>query len=291
MSLALRQLLAGAIDYAGVFPPATLPLEEAVDEYAAFRGSSASWIVSRFVVPAPRVGELMELIKPLNPEEPWDLAVIASGPDRVRDDIAILNQIDLNLAICGAYEIKASLLDEAWLERLKEVPVPDIFVEIPWGDVMSEDVGRVQEAGLLPKARTGGLTPSAIPSVEELALFMVDCRNLDTAFKLTAGLHHPFRHDDPEVGARFHGFVNVIMAGALQDQHDLSVDETIEVLGDDNPGAFRFDDETAAWGDLMIDLEQIDEYRLLFAGFGSCSIAEPLDDLRRHGLLEEGALR
>jgi len=52
VSEALRELLNGLIDYAGLFPPASLDLPQAVRNYAIYRGGSHAWMLGRFVVPA-----------------------------------------------------------------------------------------------------------------------------------------------------------------------------------------------------------------------------------------------
>src|SRR5262245_38924762 len=65
MNPALRALLGGIIDYAGLFPPAQLPLEEAIRNYARYRTEPESWMLGRFVIPATRLKELAELGKEL----------------------------------------------------------------------------------------------------------------------------------------------------------------------------------------------------------------------------------
>jgi hypothetical protein len=54
----LRTLLAHAIDYAGLFPPAQLDMPGAVAEYESYLASSDAWALGRFVVPAARLREL-----------------------------------------------------------------------------------------------------------------------------------------------------------------------------------------------------------------------------------------
>jgi hypothetical protein len=49
MNAGLRALLSGSIDYAGTFPPARLPLVDAVRNYASYRVQPESWLLSRFV--------------------------------------------------------------------------------------------------------------------------------------------------------------------------------------------------------------------------------------------------
>ena len=53
----VRTLLGGAIDYAGLFPPAGLSMPEAVINYATYRNSNYSWMLGRFVVPVGRLEE------------------------------------------------------------------------------------------------------------------------------------------------------------------------------------------------------------------------------------------
>ena len=53
-----RALLSGMVDYAGLFPPAQLPLEKAVREYALHLGEAEAWVLGRFIIPAQRLEEL-----------------------------------------------------------------------------------------------------------------------------------------------------------------------------------------------------------------------------------------
>ena len=54
----LRALLERIIDYAGLFPPAKLPLDDAIKNYARYRRDAEAWMLGRFVIPASRLGEL-----------------------------------------------------------------------------------------------------------------------------------------------------------------------------------------------------------------------------------------
>ena len=57
-SAPVRAAFESLIDYAGLFPPAALPMAGAVAEYAeALRGEHA-WMLGRFIVPASRIAEL-----------------------------------------------------------------------------------------------------------------------------------------------------------------------------------------------------------------------------------------
>src|SRR5262249_53005750 len=58
MKATLRTLLTGIIDYAGLFPPAKLPMEEAIRNYLRYRQEPESWLLGRFVCPAARLSLL-----------------------------------------------------------------------------------------------------------------------------------------------------------------------------------------------------------------------------------------
>jgi hypothetical protein len=54
----LRVLLENLIDYAGLFPPAALSMQDAVRNYARYRDGEYAWALGRFVVPEARVREV-----------------------------------------------------------------------------------------------------------------------------------------------------------------------------------------------------------------------------------------
>ena len=54
----LRVLLEHLIDYAGLFPPAALSMQDAVRNYARYREGEYAWALGRFVVPEARVREV-----------------------------------------------------------------------------------------------------------------------------------------------------------------------------------------------------------------------------------------
>ena len=54
----LRALLANLIDYAGLFPPAALTMQDAVRTYARHRDGEFAWALGKFVVPQERAKEV-----------------------------------------------------------------------------------------------------------------------------------------------------------------------------------------------------------------------------------------
>jgi hypothetical protein len=72
----LRALLTGIIDYAGLFPPASLPLDQALCNYARYRQEPESWMLGRFICPAVRLTELTPLIAQLYLSETLPVSVL-----------------------------------------------------------------------------------------------------------------------------------------------------------------------------------------------------------------------
>jgi hypothetical protein len=86
LSDARRALLARLWDYAGIFPPAELPLDDAVEEWERIRGSDDAWMVSRFVVRPEHVdlcgGKPLAVVQ--GPEERQGDVVFREGETKLR---------------------------------------------------------------------------------------------------------------------------------------------------------------------------------------------------------------
>jgi len=83
----LHALLHTIVDYAGLFPPAGLAMDEAVRHYAACRRDAHAWMLGRFVAPAARLDELaaaMRVAAAAGPEHPWRVSALV-GEDAAAD--------------------------------------------------------------------------------------------------------------------------------------------------------------------------------------------------------------
>ena len=77
-----------------------------------------------------------------------------------------------------------------------------------------------------------------------------------------------------------YGFLNVCAAAALVNM-DATEDDVLRALSEPASGAFQFDDEGLEWRGrrfLTNDLRAMRQ--ALFRSFGSCSLREPIDELR-----------
>ena len=320
VSTGMRAFLHGLIDYAGLFPPARLSLDEAVPNFAAYRQTADAWMLSRFICPASRLEGLRDYTDLFEPGRPFPVSVLGTGGSDAETFLRAL-RADLGaVVICEAHH------DGRVRADLYEVRCPDVVAEAG-ADSVAETLLRVNEAlaesdasldlfyleaafvgdwretvrGTITalarhdanggprfgfKVRCGGVTPDAFPTPEQVAFVLATCRDARVPFKATAGLHHPVRHYDRQIEAMMHGFLNVFGAGVLAHALDLSEAALRQVLRTESIKAFVFDEAGFAFQDLRISAEQVARAREEFAtSYGSCSFDEPREDLRAARML------
>lgn len=294
MTGVMRGLLEGVFDYAGLFPSTELSMHGAVSAYLRHQKGPESEVLNRFVCPSSRLEELRIELDRHGPTEPVALTVVGSkggnwGDGLVHDAESMTRFIEYagDLADIEAFEIRApdhENLSE-YLGDLRAFNQVDVFCELPWGTQMSDSLGLIAEQDWLGvKARVGGLMPDSFPTSPELAGFLQQCIQLELPYKLTAGLHHPFRSYRDEVQTKMHGFLNVMVAAVMLHAHDLSAKEAADILESESPSDFKFNDQFLQFRDWTADLEDIEDMRELFVGIGSCSVEEPVQDLKSHNL-------
>jgi hypothetical protein len=104
--------------------------------------------------------------------------------------------------------------------------------------------------------------------------------------KCTAGLHHPIRHYADSVQTKMHGFFNVFGGAMLSYAHDLSDEQLMEVVREEDPEHFSFTSEGFQWKNFTVPVHEIAELRKsALVSFGSCSFDEPREDLEQLELL------
>lgn len=296
MRATLRTFLEGLIDYAGLFPPAQLEMGPALANYLRYVGGSEAWLVNRFACPVSRLREFGQALT-----EPGTNAIGITAIGRgggsldsflqglehdLREIEAFAKESGERAAVeCLEVRTPASVADlAASLQALSSSFEGELFAEVGWEEGISDRLAVLAEhPGVGAKARTGGLPDRGYPLARELGEFLQQSIDLELTFKLTAGLHHPFCHED-SAGRRSHGFLNVLAAAALHWEHQLSVNEIAAVLDDDDPSHFQFEDAAFRWRELEAAFETVQELRESFVSIGSCSVEEPLEDLANYGL-------
>ena len=189
MSDARRAALSALIDHAPLFPPASLPVPDAIEEDRRARADEHHWMLARLVWPASKLDEL-------------------EGEDRA-----------LSILLDGPFhgDLRAEAVETRWAAGLAGLQ-GEAYVELPLGEGIEEKVAALSQRGLRAKVRCGG---AEVPTQRELGRFLVVCRQAGVPFKATAGLHHPLAAEGR------YGFLNVLAACAFED--DAALNGTIEL--------------------------------------------------------------
>lgn len=288
MTESLRALLTGIIDYAGMFPPASLPLDQAIRNYARYRTEAESWMLGKFICPAGKLEELSGHVPKLFASgPPLRLSILLGGGKSSAEFLAnVRRELKLAEEFCQRHRQEAVI--ESFEARLPadfgEWSTPELadqfvkgqlalgladsecFLELPNQGPFRLVPGGEKEAMLLQlgsvgypidsedtpqrfKFRSGGTEASAFPSVERTAEVLATCCTISAPLKFTAGLHHPVRRLDPGLNVKMHGFINVFVAGVLAQVRNLNEEQIRRILEEEDPATFRFDSERLRWKD------------------------------------------
>jgi hypothetical protein len=316
----LRTLLTGLIDYAGLFPPAKLGMGDAATEYARQLMGPHAPALGRFICPVSRFEQLSRdgaIVMPgtyatsgyqemADASDPWSVSALIDGElEAGLDMVDAFNDHHADAAHgrarIDAIELRVRTPTE--IDTVLDTVPEDIAIAIEFpaeavqqrGDWPGDPRGFIAAlsgSNAAAKIRCGGVTPDAFPSPADVARFLAACHAGGVSFKATAGLHHPVRAEHrltyepaPPRGV-MHGFLNVFLGAALLHAGKIDPATLEKLLGDTDPKSFAFTDEHASWQGRTIPTAQIARARESFClSYGSCSFAEPLDDLAALGLL------
>jgi hypothetical protein len=283
-----RALLAAAVDYAGLFPPAALPMHEAMTEYAAARDGLDAWMLGRFVLTAARLPEFAEALADATaPTQFWRLsAIVREDSEQDRAAVGAFNDASArHHAVVDAIECRPVTLEGIdWLADAFGAAL-DVYVEVPAGDGAARWLERVAARGLRGKVRTGGLTADAFPTPAALLAFIEAAVRLSVPFKATAGLHHAVRgsyqltYEAHAEQAPMYGYLNVILAAAaIRAGAPLAM--AGQILCESDTSSLEFSDEVIRWGRAEWPADLVRGAREQLVSFGSCSFREPVAELR-----------
>lgn len=289
----LQGLLRDAVDYAGLFPPAQLSMDQAVRNYATYLHGPHHAFLGRFVLPLGRLTEFSAAYGRLHATEQqgWQLSAIvaeepAAGERTIREfngahPEAPVVAVEIRLAgsVATAAAMPTACRVEGWLELSP--------AETPSGAVLAQ----LKAHGLGAKLRTGGTTPEAFPPARRVAEFLAACRAAGVVAKATAGLHHPVRGPYPltyeatSPRGVMGGFLNLFLAAAWI-QRGATAAEATALLEEDEPAAFSFQPDGLGWREQLFSTAELGQTRrTLLRSFGSCSFAEPIEGLQDLGWL------
>ncbi len=309
------------IDYAGLFPPAKLSLPVAFSNFLKYSNEKYEQMLSKFICPVNLLPQLGILIGSGNSGlKKFYISALSTGGNNISEfklnlekDLktwkefitgksrgAVINSFEARLPdkIMNTEEKKVhtELITDISGKIKKEISDPVmIFLEGPLNENRNDAAASLidviyahNQSGFNTgfKLRTGGVEAVSFPASEHIAFCIRRCLDRKVPMKFTAGLHHPFRHFDKEIGTMMHGFINVFASGIIAMRHDISGKEIEEVLNDEDPSDFIFTDEYFSWKGWKISIEDIEFARRdLVLSFGSCSFDEPVADLQSLNLL------
>jgi hypothetical protein len=299
----LQALLAESIDYAGMFPPCSLALEQALRNQAQYIRSDDAWMLNTFVLTGMQFDSAKQLLPQFDPLHPLRVSALGPKTENAAAFLDALSEIEAAIRSLAAHNVDLVSVNqlEMWLPQGADLSVLEearsILGDLPafWEAPAERAQETISWLALLNsgmdeptfgfKLRTGGVTPDAFPTSAQIATALVVPSTHQVPIKFTAGLHHPLRQYREEVQARMHGFLNVLGAAILAAEHKWNEKQAAAMLEDENLKSFSFDDEFFAWHEWKIDLKRLNNRRKFVTSFGSCSFDEPREDLRALGLL------
>jgi hypothetical protein len=275
----------GLFDDASLFPPASLPMADAVTGHLRHRAAWYREVSGPFVCADAKITELSAALTAAGIAE-LDLALVlpggAAGLDAAVDGVfgdPRLRLRAVELPAAAGDSITTAAADAA--AALDRTPLAGAaaFIEVPARDFTAAAARALDDHRYRVKVRTGGTTAQAFPDDQTLANCLVTLAQTRLGFKCTGGLHHAVRHRAADTGFEHHGFCNVLLAvaAALDDESREQV-------------AARLADRDAARVTAEIrnlDAETVSAIRSLFTSLGTCSTDEPVNDLVTLGLISK----
>jgi hypothetical protein len=321
MKASLRALLAGVLDYAGLFPPAALLMEDALRQFSRYRREPEAWMLGRFVCPVADLEQIHGSRRYLAAGDPWSVAFIGRGGATAGDlgagllpEHRAIENFVLDCegrATAGVYEVRVPVIVTSFGFFSDD---PEVMAKFTPGNIarnivkVTKDRLRFGSLESLPAFIEAPATDewrALTPSVVDV---LAEHEARDTGFKLRCGGSSvPSAEQvaftivtcrDARVPLKFtaglhqplrhgddHGFVNVFAAATLAHARGLNEEQVRAILEEENASNFIFDDNALRWGDHSANIDEIIAARQWVPGFGSCSFNEPRDGLEELGWL------
>jgi hypothetical protein len=181
-----KALFTRLIDYAGLFPPAALPMADAVRNYDAYRRGEYAWMLGKFVVPEARVHEVPE---------------------------------DFELSVLGVDEVKTTELDALRPGTFVEVSDLDLIDALAARNLRA----KIRTGGVTPEAfPDASFVARFIERCAETGVAFKATAGLHHPIRCVK----PLTYEPDAPAGTMHGFVNVFMAAALVHHAEAILRET-----------------------------------------------------------------
>jgi hypothetical protein len=217
MDAALRELLTGLFDYAGLFPPASLAASDAVRTYADAREGDERWMLGRFVFPLQRRHEVVAGVDSLGEDfGPLAITGLLRG-NAVEEDLAGFGgEVERDSLRVEAFEVRVpepvagtgSGRVAGWVEGVAGTLVDEgysgipLWIETGWGaDGRARTEAAIRGLSALRttrmpvglKLRCGGATSADFPTSAMLAAAVVHCARPRSRSRRRRGCTTPCR--------------------------------------------------------------------------------------------------
>ncbi|WP_158999338.1 hypothetical protein [Pigmentibacter ruber] len=310
------------LDYAGLFPPAKLTLQESLLNYSSYtKHKQKNWL-GKFILPSNKIEDCIEIM--LNQkffksnDTNLNFSIILNSCEKFNDFNKI---IDSDLKSLKNFE--STFKNNIHIDSIEFLPPKEVFqpsnlslfknmlflvndkllnvnklkfkfLEIPFSENINEYIEFISEfntqhkdTNFCIKLRTGGVTPNQIPSAFHIAQAIRLSAEKQIPIKTTAGLHVPVPNDNPEVGARLHGFFNIFSCLLLCYKKLLTISEMENILTNYSYSDFKFTEEGLTIGNKFLANVEMTQLRNSFIkSFGTCSFLEPIEHLHENNFLE-----
>lgn len=273
-------LFISLINDAALFPPARLPMEQALAEHAHHRASDHADHIGPFLVGVPMLEDFLAAVDAGAPAPPA-VALVARPGTPVAD-------IDAALATLRRRDQpRVVAIDTAWSPSWRNLDIGDLTVNLEVGregqqEALDDIASASDFVDVRAKFRTGPTPEWTWPDAAELADVIIGAGRRHLPFVLTGGLHHVVRGDHDVDGRREeqHGLLNVLVAvhASAGGADAATVRDLLEVReADALAGIVR------GWSS-----PDVVAVRSAFAGYGCCAVTDPLGELRELGLVTAG---
>ena len=273
---ALHLLTEGLLDDAAVFPPGLAELADAIEAHRRYRHAWFAPMVGPLVLPAAALDGFITQ----GGDVPVSLT-FAQGADALTQTLRAADAAGVVVAgvevAVGQGEGAAAAIESIGAEVAQRDDAVKVSVELERGHLSSAALDLLREHGMQAKIRVGGIQARMYPDELELAHTIRLIVDSKVPFKATAGLHRAVRNTHAHEGFEQHGFLNLLLA-TVAGMDGADETELVDILADRDEA--RIADRLGDVGSAGVQ-----RGRQTFRSFGTCSVMEPIDDLRSLGLV------
>ena len=285
---AVKILLNGLIDYAGLFSPGNLEMSAAVSNYFSCRNDTSAWMLGRFLLPVSRIDDFENVSSRLLPGEnspPISLSVT------VNDDLLgrLKRVAEFNNGFFAAGNnvvidsMEFSALTGSEILNINNLLPSHLvaYYDLPPGSRVEELVDAVALAGGRVKLRVGGSKSGIMNASSDILRYFDLCSRSN--IPITIRMEDSFPRKVAGTGKFL--FLNLFLAAAFM-RSGIDSAEASQILDEDSPGSFFFDEQGITWRGFRLDLDRIKPVRENFIiSFGVGSFTSFVSDLESLHLL------